>query len=29
MMVGTVDAIAGKVEREKERKEANGHRGEG
>lgn len=29
MMVGTVDAIARKVEREKERKEANGHRGEG
>lgn len=29
MMVGTVDAIAGKVEREKEMKEANGHRGEG
>lgn len=29
MMVGTVDAITGKVEREKETKEANGHRGEG
>lgn len=29
MMVGTVDAIARKVEREKETKEANGHRREG